>query len=215
MKLQILATLSALFLTACGRQQPSDASKSQTPRTPDVYRVDFDTTKGVFVVEVTRAWAPRGADRFYELIQKKFYDGARFFRVVPRFVVQFGLKGEPVADRQWSGMTIPDDPVKQNNVRGTLTFAMAGPATRTTQIFINLQDNISLDGMGFAPFGKVVTGMEIVDQLFKGYGDAPPGGAGPDQSRIRQEGNQYLERFFPRLDYIKSATITAAPSSAP
>jgi peptidyl-prolyl cis-trans isomerase A (cyclophilin A) len=162
-------------------------------------------------VEVTRAWAPRGADRFYELIQKKFYDGARFFRVVPRFVVQFGLKGDPATDRQWNAMTIPDDPVKQNNVRGTLTFAMAGPATRTTQIFINLQDNISLDSMGFAPFGKVVTGMEIVDQLFKGYGDAPPGGAGPDQSRIRQEGNEYLERSFPRLDYIKGAKITAAP----
>ena len=112
-------------------------------------------------------------------------------------------------------MTIPDDPVKQNNVRGTLSFAMAGPATRTTQVFINLQDNLRLDGMGFAPFGKVVSGMEIVDQFFKGYGDAPPSGVGPDQSRIRQEGNQYLERFFPRLDYIKSATVTAAPSSAP
>ena len=207
MKLRALATLSALFLTACGRQQPEEAAKPQPAQPPDVYRVEFETTKGAVTVEVTRAWAPRGADRFYELVQKHFYDGARFFRVVPRFVVQFGLKGEPAADRLWSQMTIPDDPVTQNNLRGTLSFAMAGPASRTAQVFINLKDNTNLDGMGFAPFGKVVTGIEVVDQFFKGYGDAPPGGVGPDQGRIRQEGNQYLERFFPRLDYIKTAKV--------
>jgi peptidyl-prolyl cis-trans isomerase A (cyclophilin A) len=211
MKLRTLATLSAVVLAACGRQQTPETGKSQPP---DVYRVSFDTTKGVFVVEVTRAWAPRGADRFYELVQKKFYDGARFYRVVPRFVVQFGLKGEPAVDRFWSGMTIPDDTVTQNNARGTFSFAMAGPATRTTQVFINLQDNVRLDGMGFAPFGKVVSGMEVVDQLCKVYGDAPPSGVGPEQARIRDEGNEYLERYFPRLDYIKSAKVMAVPSSA-
>jgi peptidyl-prolyl cis-trans isomerase A (cyclophilin A) len=179
----------------------------QPEQTPDVYRVKFDTTKGEFVVEVTKAWAPRGADRFYELVKSDFFDGARFFRVVPRFVVQFGLKGDPATDRRWNQLSIPDDPVTQNNARGTVTYAMAGPATRTTQLFINLQDNFRLDRDGFAPFGKVVAGMEVVDQFHKLYGDAPPGGVGPDQGRIRTEGNAYLERYFPLLDHIKSATV--------
>ncbi len=207
MKLRILATLSALLLTACGRQESAQPAKTAPKQAPETYRVAFDTTKGVFVVEVTRAWAPRGADRFYELSLKKFYEGARFYRVVPRFVVQFGLKGDPAVDRHWSTMYMPDDPVTQNNARGTLSFAMAGAATRTTQVFINLQDNFRLDTMGFAPFGKVASGMDVVDQLFKGYGDAPPSGAGPEQSRVREEGNEYLERSFPRLDYIKSTQL--------
>jgi peptidyl-prolyl cis-trans isomerase A (cyclophilin A) len=206
MRLRTFATLSALFLTACGRQQPDEKAKAVGPA-PDVYRVNFDTSKGAFVVEVTRAWAPRGADRFYELVQKQFYDGARFYRVVPRFVVQFGLKGDPAVDRYWSQMTIPDDPVRQNNLRGTVTFAMAGPATRTSQVFINLQDNVRLDGMGFAPFGKVISGTDVVDQFYKLYGDAPPSGVGPEQSRIREEGNAYLERYFPQMDYIKTAKV--------
>jgi peptidyl-prolyl cis-trans isomerase A (cyclophilin A) len=192
MKLRTLATLSALFLTACGRQQPDEKAKAESGPPPEVYRVNLDTTKGAIVVEVTRAWAPRGADRFYELVQKKFYDGGRFYRVVPRFVVQFGLKGDPATDRTWSQISIPDDPVKQNNVRGTLSFAMAG--------------------MGFAPFAKVVSGMEVVEQLYKFYGDAPPSGVGPEQSRIREEGNEYLERYFPRLDYIKTATVVTSSS---
>jgi len=204
MKLQTFAALSALLLTACGREQPA---KSQPAQAPAVYQVKLETTKGDVVIEVTRAWAPRGADRFYELVQKKFYDGARFFRVVPRFVVQFGLKGDPATDGYWSRMYIPDDPVRQNNGRGTLTYAHAGPATRTTQVFINLQDNFALDKEGFAPFGKVVSGMDIVEQFYKLYGDAPPGGVGPVQDRIRTEGIEYLERYFPRLDYIKKATI--------
>jgi peptidyl-prolyl cis-trans isomerase A (cyclophilin A) len=207
MKLHFLATLPALLLAACGSEQPAEPAKAAPKHAPDTYRVAFETTKGVFVVEVTRDWAPRGADRFYELVSKRFYEGARFYRVVPRFVVQFGLKGEPASDRYWSRMYIPDDPVTQNNARGTLSFAMAGAATRTTQVFINLQDNFRLDTMGFAPFGKVVSGMDVVEQLFKGYGDAPPSGAGPEQGRIREEGNEYLERSFPRLDYIKSAQL--------
>jgi len=207
MKLRILAALTALFLGGCGRQEPSKTEKAFPEHAPETYRVAFDTSKGVFVVEVTRSWAPRGADRFYELVLKKIYDGARFYRIVPRFVVQFGLKGDPATDDYWSRMYIPDDPVTQNNRRGTLSFAMAGAATRTTQVFINLQDNTRLDTMGFAPFGEVVSGMDVVDQLFKGYGDAPPSGAGPEQSRVRDEGNEYLERYFPRLDYIKSARV--------
>jgi peptidyl-prolyl cis-trans isomerase A (cyclophilin A) len=195
------------MLSACGRDQTKDASKAPPPPVPEVYRVRFETTKGDFTVEVTRAWAPHGADRFYELVQAKFFDGARFFRVVPRFVVQFGLKGVPATDRHWSQMSILDDPVTQNNARGTITYAKSGPASRTTQVFINLQDNFSLDKLGFPPFGKVASGMDIVDLLHKGYGDGPPSGVGPEQSRIRAEGNEYLERYFERLDYIKKATI--------
>jgi peptidyl-prolyl cis-trans isomerase A (cyclophilin A) len=207
MRLRILTALSALVLTSCGRQQPEEAMKTKPIQAPDVYKVLFQTSKGDFAIEVTRAWAPRGADRFYDLVQTKFFDGARFFRVVPRFVVQFGLKGEPDIDRKWSQMSMPDDPVSRNNARGTITYAKAGPASRTTQVFINLQDNFALDKQGFAPFGKVVSGMDIVDQLFKGYGDAMPVGSGPEQSRIRAEGNAYLERYFPRLDYIKQAAV--------
>lgn len=197
-------TLAALVLAGCSGKE---AAKQQPLKVPEVYRARFETSKGAFVVEVRRSWAPRGADRFCELVEKQFYDGARFFRVVPRFVVQFGLKGDPAVDRYWSNMYMPDDPVTQNNTRGTLSFATAGAATRTTQVFVNLQDNIRLDRMGFAPFGKVISGMEVVESLFKGYGDAPPSGVGPEQGRIKDEGNEYLERFFPRLDYIKSAKI--------
>ncbi len=207
MKLWILPALSALILAGCGTQTPSESAKAQPKQAPATYRVAVDTTKGTFVIEVTRSWAPRGADRFYELAQKQFYDGARFYRVVPRFVVQFGLKGDPASDRYWSTMYMPDDPVTENNARGTLSFAMAGAATRTTQVFINLQDNFRLDKMGFAPFGKVVSGMDVVDSLFKGYGDAPPSGVGPEQGRIKDEGNEYLDRYFPRLDSIKTARV--------
>lgn len=203
----LLAALTALALGGCGRQEPAKSEKAFPEHSPETYRVAFDTSKGAFVVQVTRSWAPRGADRFHELVLKKFYDGARFYRVVPRFVVQFGLKGDPPTDGYWSTMYMPDDVVTQNNKRGTLSFAMAGAATRTTQVFINLQDNFRLDKMGFAPFGEVASGMDVVEQLFKGYGDAPPSGVGPEQSRIRDEGNAYLERYFPRLDYIKSATV--------
>jgi peptidyl-prolyl cis-trans isomerase A (cyclophilin A) len=207
MKLQVLATLSALMLASCGCNPSKEAPKVSPTPVPDVYRVHVETTKGDFVIEVTRAWAPRGADRFHELVQAKFYDGARFFRVVPHFVVQFGLKGDPATDRHWSQMSIPDDPVTQNNARGTVTFAKAGPASRTTQVFINLHDNFGLDKQGFPPFGKVISGMDIVDQFYKLYGDGPPGGVGPEQDRIRLEGNEYLERYFEHLDYIKRASF--------
>ena len=203
MSLRVLAAILPILLTACG-PAPQQASK---PRAPEVYQVSFDTTRGVFVVEVTRAWAPYGADRIYELLQDHFYDGARFFRVVPGFVAQFGIKGVVGKDLYWNQFTLPDDEVRQSNTRGTVTFAMGGPATRTTQVFINLKDNVYLDSKRFAPFGKVVSGMDVVDQLFSGYGEGPPGGKGPDQARIEQEGNGYLIREFPSLDYIKTAKL--------
>jgi peptidyl-prolyl cis-trans isomerase A (cyclophilin A) len=201
MRLRILAAILPILLSACG--PAPEASKPA--HAPQVYRVSFETTKGVFVVEVTRAWAPYGADRIYELLQDHFYDGARFFRVVPGFVAQFGIKGVVGKDLYWNQFTLPDDEVRQSNARGTVTFAAGGPASRTTQVFINLKDNTYLDSKRFAPFGKVVSGMDVVDQLYSGYGEVPPSGKGPDQSRIEQEGNSYLIQEFPKLDYIKTA----------
>ncbi len=176
--------------------------------TPENYRVEFETSKGNFTVEVTRDLAPLGADRFYNLIKSGFYDGARFFRVLPGFVVQFGLPADPAVAR------IADDRVKGSNARGTITFATAGPNTRTTQVFINLADNANLDGMGFAPFGRVTEGMDVVGQLYSGYGEGAPHGRGPDQGRITSEGNAYLEREFSKLDYIEKATVQDQVSQA-
>lgn len=201
----------ALAIAACSpapRQEKAAEKPKRPAQAPEQYRVRVDTSKGPFTIEVVRAWAPRGADRFYELVSEKFYDDARFFRVVKGFVVQFGLHKDPEVTRRWRDMKIVDDPVKQPNRRGTVTFAMAGPNTRTTQVFLNLADNRRLDATGFAPFGRVVEGMEIVDKLYAGYGDTPPMGYyGPDQARIQSEGNAYLERGFPRLDYIKTARV--------
>jgi len=208
--LALVAVVPAVICcTACG---PEKKEVVKVVKAPEQFRVKFETTKGDFVVEVTRAWAPRGADRFYELVTDRYYDGCKFFRVVPRFVVQFGLNGNPALSQKWSQMTIPDDSVKVHNEKGTLSFANSGPATRTTQIFINLNDNVHLDRSNFAPFGKVVSGMEVVESLFKGYGDAPPQGVGPVQALIREEGNAYLERHFPRLDAVTSATVELMPA---
>jgi peptidyl-prolyl cis-trans isomerase A (cyclophilin A) len=174
---------------------------------PAMFSAKFTTTKGDFVVEVTRAWAPRGADRFYNLVKYHFFDGASFFRVMQGFVAQFGVSPRPDVTRAWENTTIPDDAVTQSNTRGTLTFATAGPNTRTTQIFINLGDNTSLDASGFSPFGKVISGMEVVDKLYSEYGDSPPDGRGPDQNRVQREGKAYLDKDFPLLDSIKTAVI--------
>jgi peptidyl-prolyl cis-trans isomerase A (cyclophilin A) len=150
----------------------------------------------------------------YRLVEQKYYDDARFFRVVRNFVVQFGINGNPRISELWRNMTIKDDPVTQSNVRGTLTYAMSGPNTRTTQVFVNLKDNVRLDKAGFAPFGKVVEGMDdVVDRLYLAYGDGPPKGNGPDQTQIELRGNQYLEDKFPRLDFIKTARIEAEPGT--
>jgi peptidyl-prolyl cis-trans isomerase A (cyclophilin A) len=174
---------------------------------PETYRAQFETSKGNFTIEVTRESAPLGADRFYNLVKNGFYEGARFFRVLPGFVVQFGIPADPAVAREWRMARISDDPVRGTNARGTITFATAGPNTRTTQVFINLADNANLDGMGFAPFGRVTEGMDVVGQLHSGYGEGAPHGRGPDQGRIQSEGNAYLEAQFPKLDYIKKATV--------
>lgn len=204
--------LSASLGAACGKRgmspspSPADPSRMNEPA-PAVFKTQFTTTKGDFVVEVQRDWAPHGADRFYNLVRVGFFDGVKFFRTIKGFMVQFGINGDPAVSRAWKDSDIPDDPVKQSNTRGHVTFATAGPGTRTTQIFINLVDNKRLDGSGFSPFARVISGMEVVDALYGGYGEGPPGGRGPDQDRIEAEGTAYLEKEFPLLDGVKTARI--------
>jgi peptidyl-prolyl cis-trans isomerase A (cyclophilin A) len=178
-----------------------------TEKAPDTFRVNFDTSKGPFVVTVHRDWAPNGADRFYNLVKAGFYDDVRFFRVIPNFMAQFGIHGTPAVMSAWRSAQIKDDPVKQSNQRGFVVFATAGPNTRTTQLFINFKDNSSLDKQGFAPFGEVTKGMDVVDKIYDGYGEGAPRGKGPEQGRLQNEGNAYLAKEFPKLDYIKTATI--------
>jgi peptidyl-prolyl cis-trans isomerase A (cyclophilin A) len=178
-----------------------------TEKAPDMYRAKFDTTKGVFVIEVHRDWAPLGADRFYNLVKNGFYDDVRFFRVLDNFMAQFGINGDPAVMAAWRSANLRDDPAKESNKRGYVTFATGGPNTRTTQVFINFKDNTGLDSQGFTPFGQVVEGMDVVDKLYSGYGEGAPRGQGPDQGRAQMEGNAYLAKSFPKLDYIKKATI--------
>ena len=174
---------------------------------PATFKAKFDTSKGPFVIEVHRDWAPNGADRFYNLVKNGFFDNARFFRVISGFMVQFGISGDPKISAHWHDANIPDDPVRQSNTRGMITFATAGPNTRTTQVFINFADNRALNRQGFAPFGQVVSGMSVVDSLFADYGEGAPSGHGPEQGRVQREGNAYLMKDFAQLDYIKKATI--------
>ena len=171
-------------------------------RAPAMYKVKFDTSAGVFEVEVHTDWAPIGADRFYNLVKNGYYDGCRFFRVVPGFMVQFGINGDPAIQRNWVEANIQDEAVKQGNTRGMITFAKSGaPNSRTTQVFINFKDNSFLNRQGFAPFGKVTMGMDVVDKIYSAYGERP------DQGRTQAEGNAYLTKNFAKLDYIKKATI--------
>lgn len=202
---------SATHHAAAHRSLLNPASLNQ--KAPARYKVKFTTTQGPFVVEVTRAWAPLGADRFYNLVKNGFYTDATFFRVLPNFVVQFGISAKPPISKAWARATIPDDPVTQSNKPGYLTFATAGPSTRTTQIFINLGDNAALDGQGFASFGQVTEGMDVVGKLYSGYGEGAPQGNGPDQGRIEAEGKAYLDKDFPKLDSIKSAVILPAAAT--
>jgi peptidyl-prolyl cis-trans isomerase A (cyclophilin A) len=186
----------AVTLVACSRAQAPTNEKA-----PDVFRINFDTSKGPVVVEIKREQAPNGADRLYSLVKAKYYDGARFYRVVPGFMVQWGAAADPAASAAWD-QGIPDDPVKDTNARGTITFAASSqPNSRTTHLFINYADNARLDQMGFAPLGKVVSGMENVDQIYSGDGERP------DQMAIKASGNEYLQKEFPNLDYIKTARI--------
>ncbi len=177
---------------------------------PATYQVKFVTTKGDVIIEVTRAWAPRGADRFYNLVRAGFFTDAAFFRVLQGFMAQFGIPSRPDVAAVWSNANIPDDPVKQSNKRGFVTFAKTDqPNTRSTQLFINFGDNSRLDADGFAPFGQVVEGMENVDKIFSGYGQQP------DQGRITTQGKAYLDRNYPKLDKIVSASIVPAAPAAP
>jgi peptidyl-prolyl cis-trans isomerase A (cyclophilin A) len=178
-----------------------------TETSPEKYKVKFDTSKGEFIVDVTRAWSPAGADRFYNLAKNGFYNNVRFFRVIEGFMVQFGINGDPKINSVLRMARIKDDPVKQSNTRGYITFAKTGePNSRTTQVFINFGDNSRLDKDGFTPFGKVSKGMDIVDSLYAGYGGTPS----DSQQRIQIEGNAFLEKTFPKLDYVKTATIMPA-----
>jgi peptidyl-prolyl cis-trans isomerase A (cyclophilin A) len=178
-----------------------------TAKAPETFKVQFDTTKGKFIIEVTRSLSPNGADRFYNLVRSGYFKDVAFFRVVPGFMCQFGIHGDPAVSAKWRAANIADDPVKGSNTRGTITFATGGPNTRTTQLFINFGNNVNLDGMGFSPFGKVTAGMDVVDKINGEYGEGAPGGGGPNQGRVQMEGNAYLKKDFPNLDYIKSATI--------
>jgi peptidyl-prolyl cis-trans isomerase A (cyclophilin A) len=208
-----IATPAAALVAIVSLASPSLAqSKLSNPaalreQAPPVYKAKFDTSKGVFVVEVHRDWAPNGADRFYNLVKNGFYDNVRFFRVISGFMVQFGISGDPKISAPWREARIPDDPAKQSNRRGYITYAMAGPNTRTSQVFINFGDNAALDSQGFSPFGRIVTGMNVVDALNAEYGEGAPRGRGPDQGRVQTEGNAYLMRDFGRMDYVKKATI--------
>ncbi|HEX2781190.1 MAG TPA: peptidylprolyl isomerase [Gemmatimonadaceae bacterium] len=191
----------AFLVAACGDN--SAGRDVATVTAPDTFRVRFATSRGPFVVEAVRAWAPNGADRFYALARSGFFDENRFFRVVPGFVAQFGLNPEPKRNTAWDERKLADDAVRQSNVRGTIVFTSQGPNTRSHQMFVNLADNSRLDKDGFAPFGRVVEGMAVVDSLYDEYGEDP------QQHLIQTLGNNYLARMFPKLDWIDSARVAA------
>ena len=216
-----LALLVLLFPLGCGPSSPPppyirpgdrplvrpDAPEMKT-QAPERFRVRFTTSQGDFTITVVRAWAPLGANRFYNLVRGRFFEDARFFRVIKGFMCQFGIAADPAESALWKDATIPDDPVRESNTRGRITFATSGPGTRTTQVFINFSNgNARLDGQRFAPFGEVTEGMDVVGKLYSGYGEGAPGGSGPDQERLEAQGNPYLQRDFPKLDFIKKAEI--------
>ena len=215
--LVLVAVVLPLVLVSC--QQEAGGGKATTTLTrpdqgaiatpaPDSFKVAFESSKGRFTVMAHRDWAPRGVDRFYHLVELGFFDDARFFRVLRGFMAQFGMNGDPRVMSAWEQLTFPDDPVKQSNVRGMVTFAAGGARnSRSTQLFINYANNRNLDGMGFAPIGQVMDGMSVVDSLYGDYGEGAPDGAGPSQERIAAEGNAYLTKSFPKLDFIKTARI--------
>lgn len=182
-------------------EQPKKEDAMWPEEAPDVFKVKFECTNGDFIVECNKEWAPLGAERFYTLVRESFFDDSGFFRVVPNFVVQFGLAADPAITAKWQSQRLKDDPVTQSNLPGYITFATSGPNTRTTQLFINTGSNARLDGMGFAPFGKVIEGMEVVQKINAEYGERP------QQGLITREGTAYLRKNFPNLDFIKSVTL--------
>jgi len=203
------AKASAARTAAAGPRPSLLVPATLRAKAPAVFKAKFTTTAGDFVVEVHREWAPLGADRFYNLVRYGYFTNAAFFRVVPGFVVQFGLSADPAVNQVWKTARIQDDPVTQSNKRGSLVFATAGPNTRTTQFFINYGDNARLDGMGFAPFGSVVEGMDVVDKIYSAYGESPR------QDLITDQGEAYLKANFPNIDKIKLARIVPAVAPAP
>jgi peptidyl-prolyl cis-trans isomerase A (cyclophilin A) len=203
-----LSPLTPALAAATAKAAPSLlAPDKATAEAPAVYKVKFVTTKGDFVLEVHRDWSPKGADRFFNLVKLGFFDDTSFFRVIPGFMVQFGLSGKPEVNARWREARITDDPHSQSNDRGMVSFATGGPNTRTSQVFINFVSNARLDGMGFTPFAKVLTGMDVVDKLYSGYGEGAPGGRGPSQELIQKQGGDYLKKQFPLLDYVKTAKV--------
>jgi cyclophilin family peptidyl-prolyl cis-trans isomerase len=215
-----VATLLAIVLLyGWGRNGVESARTGQAPlmqpasdywgqTAPDAFRVKIETSKGEFVIEAQRKWAPVGVDRLYNLVRAEFFDDSRFFRVRAGFIVQFGIAGDPAVAAVWRNQTIKDDPPLQSNIRGTVAYAMTGPDTRTTQLYINLGDNSRLDSQGFAPLGSVVSGMEVVDRLYSGYDESAGGGMrGGKQGKIFEGGNAYLDRSFPLLDRLLRARI--------
>jgi cyclophilin family peptidyl-prolyl cis-trans isomerase len=212
MRSNLLLLVSVAVMTSCSSStNPAEEKKKAAPaapvKPPEKYNVKFETTKGDFVVAVEREWAPRAADHFFELVQTKFYDGVRFHRVIRGFVCQFGISPNRQLQEIWGAAKIPDDPVKLKNSKGTVAFAQLGPNSRTTQVFINLRDNRVLDASGFAAFGKVTEGMDVVERLYFSYGEVAPRGGGPDPTQIEIQGYSYLDRQFPRLDSITRATV--------
>ena len=184
--------------------KPATVANAMPDKTPAVFKVQFKTTVGDIVIECHRGWSPRGADRFFELVKKGFYEEIAFFRVIPNFMAQFGIHGDPEQAGEWRGQRIEDDPKNQSNTRGMLSFATAGPNTRTTQMFINFKDNSRALDSGFTPFAKVVEGMDVVDKIYQ-VGEGAPRGPGPSQGLVQSDGNSYLKRDFPKLTYIKGA----------
>lgn len=207
--------LAAQADAAAPTQETADAEAAEAGVAPDTFKVKFECSNGTFVAEFYKEWAPIGAQRMYDLVKDDFFNEARFFRVLEGFMAQFGIAGDPAKQTKWREKPLAVEPVTQSNTRGMISYAMAGQAAkpkqttdnRTTQLFINFGDNSNLDGMGFAPIGKVVEGMETVDALYSGYGEGAPRGRGPAQDLIQSQGNKYLQEKFPKLDYIKSATI--------
>lgn len=216
--LLILLASCALLAAGCGGGGSSAGPPAALlhpaklkAKSPQLYTVTFKTTKGNFTIGVHRTWAPLAADRFYNLVKAHFFDGVEFFRVVPNFVVQFGISPYPSVSKAWEHATILDDQnVGVSNGRGGVSFASAGPNTRTTQVFIDTGNNQGLDQQGFTPFGAVDSGMDVVDKLFSGYGDKPT----PQQGEMMGQGNAFLKKHYPKLDYIKSARVTQESNPA-
>lgn len=205
--------LAATVLVGCATRSPLTVpdQAALARAAPDSFDVRFETTRGTFVVRARRDWSPQGVDRFHYLARHGYYDGARFFRVIAGFVAQFGLSGQPVLDSIWSGRSIPDEPVRHSNLRGTVSYARGGPNTRSAQLYVNLLDNVRLDTIstfGFPPIAEVVSGMEVVDSLYSGYGgNRQERLPGPSQDSIRVAGNAYLDRAFPKLDRIRETRV--------